>query len=78
MPKTVFQESAAKVVIGFFSKIKLFENMAFGHVTEVPTTRYIRCITEMRARFKYYLLNEHPFLEKREVLIKHFTPKRRR
>ena len=23
----------------------------------------------MRARFKYYLLNEHPFLEKREVLI---------
>ena len=34
-----FQESAAKVAIGFFSEIKLFENMAFGHVTEVLTTR---------------------------------------
>ena len=25
-----------KVAIGFFSKIKIFENTAFGHVTEVP------------------------------------------
>ena len=36
MPETVFQESAAKVAIGFFSLIKNFENTAFGHVTEVP------------------------------------------
>ena len=36
MHETVFQESAAKVAIGFFSEIKIFENTAFGHVTEVP------------------------------------------
>ena len=35
----VFQEIAAKVTIGFFFKIKIFENTAFGHVTEVPTFR---------------------------------------
>ena len=36
----VFQKIAAKVakvVIDFFSYIKIFEKMAFGHVTEVPT-----------------------------------------
>ena len=33
-----FKESAAKVAIGFFSSIKIFENTAFGHVTEVPTS----------------------------------------
>ena len=31
-----FQENAAKVVICFFSEIKIFENIAFGHVTEEP------------------------------------------
>ena len=36
MPETVFKENAAKVAIGFFSYIKVFENTAFGHVTEVP------------------------------------------
>ena len=40
MPETVFQESAAKVAIGFFSQIKFFENTAFGHVTEVPTWNF--------------------------------------
>ena len=38
MPEKVFQESAAKVAIGFFSKIAIFENAAFSHVTEVPTS----------------------------------------
>ena len=38
MPKILFQESAAKVEIGFFSQIKSFENTTFGHVTEVRTT----------------------------------------
>ena len=36
----VFQKIAAKVAkvaIDFFSWIKIFENTAFGHVTEVPT-----------------------------------------
>ena len=33
----VFQETAAKFAIGFFSYIKIFENTAFGHATEVPT-----------------------------------------
>ena len=42
MPETVFQESAAKVAIGFFSEIKIFENTAFGHVTEVPTSESFR------------------------------------
>ena len=32
----VFQEIAAKVVIGFFSWINISENTVFGHVTEVP------------------------------------------
>ena len=32
----VFQENAAKVAIGFFSWIKIFENTAFRYVTEVP------------------------------------------
>ena len=32
----VFQEIVAKVAIDFFSYIKIFENKAFGHVTEVP------------------------------------------
>ena len=32
----VFQQIAAKVVIGFSSYITIFENTAFGHVTEVP------------------------------------------
>ena len=36
MPETVFQESATKVAIGFFASIKIFENTAFDHVTEVP------------------------------------------
>ena len=36
MPETVFHESVAKVAISFFSLIKIFENTAFGHVTEVP------------------------------------------
>ena len=35
----VFQESAAKVAIVFF-EIKIFENTAFGHVTEVPNINY--------------------------------------
>ena len=38
----VFQEIAAKVAIGFSSQINIFENTAFGHVTEVPI--YIRFI----------------------------------
>ena len=33
----VFQKSTTKVVIGFFFLIKVFEKMAFGHVTEMPT-----------------------------------------
>ena len=33
----VFQKIAAKFAIGFFSYIKIFENTAFGHATEVPT-----------------------------------------
>ena len=37
MPEMIFQEIAAKVAVGFFSQIKIFENTAFGHVTEVPT-----------------------------------------
>ena len=37
MPEAVFQESAAKVAIGFFLKLRFFENAVFGHVTEVPT-----------------------------------------
>ena len=32
----VFQEIQAKIAIGFFSQIKIFGNMAFGHVTEEP------------------------------------------
>ena len=39
MPVTVFQGSAAKVAIDFFSEIKIFENTVFGHVTEVPVIR---------------------------------------
>ena len=39
VPETVFQESATKAAIGFFSQIKIFENTAFGHVTEVPIWR---------------------------------------
>ena len=35
MPGTVFQESAAKIAIGFSSQINIFENTAFGHVIEV-------------------------------------------
>ena len=35
----VFQEIAAKVAIGFFSCVKILENTAFGHVTEVPIRR---------------------------------------
>ena len=35
----VFQESVAKVAIGFFSQIKIFENTAFGQVTEVPISK---------------------------------------
>ena len=35
----VFQEIAAKVAIGFFSCIKIFENTAFGYVIEVPIRR---------------------------------------
>ena len=38
MPETVFQESAAKVAIGFYSEIRIFENAAFGHVTEAPNS----------------------------------------
>ena len=37
VPETDFQESAAKFAIGFFSYIKIFENTASGHMTEVPT-----------------------------------------
>ena len=40
MPETVFQESAAKVAIGFFPKVKIFESTAFGHMTEVPSRKY--------------------------------------
>ena len=36
----VFQESVAKAAIGFFSHITIFDNTAFGHVTEVPTQRH--------------------------------------
>ena len=39
VPEMVFQESAAKVAIDFF-EIKIFENTAFGHVTEVPNINY--------------------------------------
>ena len=42
MTETVFQESAAKVAIDFFSLIKIFENMAFDHVIEVPTASYLQ------------------------------------
>ena len=42
MPETVFEESAAKVAIGFFSQIKVFENTAFGHVTEVPNIHFLK------------------------------------
>ena len=34
----VFQEIPVKVAIGSLSQIKIFENTAFRHVTEVPTT----------------------------------------
>ena len=37
----VIQEITTKVVIGFFSQIKVFENTAFGHETEVPTYRFL-------------------------------------
>ena len=37
LPEMVFQEIAGKVAIGFFFLIQIFENTAFGHVTEVPT-----------------------------------------
>lgn len=39
MPEMIFQEIAAKVAVGFFSQIKIFENTVFVHVTEVPTSR---------------------------------------
>ena len=32
----VYQQFAAKVVIGFSSYIKVFEDTAVAHVTEVP------------------------------------------
>ena len=31
----VFQQIIAKVAIGFFSQIKIFQNMGFSHVAEV-------------------------------------------
>ena len=43
MSETVFQESAAKVAIGFLSQIKIFENTACGHVTEVPNVSHRVC-----------------------------------
>ena len=36
-PEMVFQQTNAKVAIGFSSFINFFENTVFGHVTEVPT-----------------------------------------
>ena len=33
----IFQQFAAKAVIGFSDQIKIFENMAFDKVTEMPT-----------------------------------------
>ena len=42
MLETVVQESAAKAAIGFFSQIKVFENTAFGHVTEVPNIHFLK------------------------------------
>ena len=38
----VFQQIAANVVIGLSSYIKIFENTAFGHWTEVPNLRLFR------------------------------------
>ena len=37
----VFQETAAKVAISFFSQIKIFDMTAFGHLTEVHNCKTI-------------------------------------
>ena len=36
----IFQLIFAKFVIGVSSQIKIFENMAFGHVTEMLTAKF--------------------------------------
>ena len=43
----VLQEIVVKAAISFFFWIKIFENTAFGHVTEFPT-----CITERWSRIR--------------------------
>ena len=68
MPKTVFQESAAKVAIGIFSQIKIFEITAFGHVTEVPT-----CYKAVEGSKEKYSVNgrsSHPDVFYKKVLLK--------
>ena len=52
MPEIVFQEIAAKVSIGFFSWIKIFENTAFGHVTDVPIYVYMEILHKNSQRLR--------------------------
>ena len=49
----VFQEIAGKVAIDFFSEIKIFENTAFGYVTEVPTVNITIVIRNAKIAWKH-------------------------
>ena len=53
----VFQESAAKLAIGFFSEIKIFENTAFGRVTEVPPSSYLQLLLLLSL-----LISNYPYI----------------